>query len=109
MARRPAKTDPLSSVRISDPKGDDPIVETAEIVPPPRKSRPRGKREAPPKLPPVEPAIDAPRYKVLAMKKLSLRGQMVTFKLGKVVSESTHGPGIIKMLEKAGVPLEQIE
>jgi hypothetical protein len=103
MAR--TKTDPLDSVRITDPQAlpevssDEPV----EVIPqkPVAASLPRVPE-------PVAPVL-VPKYRVLEMRRIIRYGQPIILRRGKVISEESHGPGIVEFLEKTGVKLEKIE
>ena len=107
--RKSAKLDPLDSVRISDPADDESEeIKPPKIEEPVKVSKPKKVEAKPVVKAPVAPAA-VPKYRVMAMKRMSIRGQMVTFKLGKIISAESHGPGVVEQLQSAGVPLELVE
>lgn len=118
--KKSAKHDPLDSVIIQNPNAvpeeeDDfglpdtkAPVETAvsnkDTEPPPPIPKPSEVNVA------SSPATEAvPVYEVQALKRVFVRGVEVQFRPGRLVSEATHGPGIVKLLEDAGVPLKKVE
>ncbi len=120
-SKKSTKVDPLDSVRLSNPAESEVSAEITPDLPPEVPGEPKGtgtglgsssKLKAPPpkpKVPKVGPPPVIRRWRVDAMKRMCVRGQMCTFKLGKVISENSHGAGIIKMLEGAGVPMTEID
>lgn len=112
---KPATPDPLAALKLSDPNASPvgPETETAEQspdgnveAPPPPDTEPPAQD---PEIPePVAP-VKVPKYEVQAMKRLSFKGQMITLKLGKIVSEESHGKGAIEIFKNAGVPLKLVE
>jgi hypothetical protein len=94
-------SDPLAAVRLTDPKAIPEPKQEEETVEAPIKE-----------LPPMIAAKvenKVAEYEVLEMRRVCIRGQFSTFKLGKKVSEASHGPGIIEMLQKMGVKLKLVE
>ncbi len=117
MSRKPAH-DPLASLRLSSPSPEAPAEgEAAHAEPPvapdalpPEPPPADAKKDEPPPVVPEPPKpAEVTRYRVTAMKQFSYKGNITTFKLGKIVSEATHGKGSIELFKACGVPMEEID
>lgn len=95
--------DPLEALRVTKPEAA-PVKSGAA----PKVEEKPAKVEPPPVVPPPLPPAYTATYRVTAEKQITLRGQIIKLKPGKLFSEATHGMGIIEHLQKAGVALEKV-
>lgn len=120
MARKKTtvKVDTLDAVKIFNDDEEEATVN--EKAPKPPKDEKLEATPKPPSEPPKEPVISKPkkdqpkpkqpdRYKVLEMRHVYIRGQKCTMKAGRIISEASHGPGIVDILQRAGVKLELVK
>jgi hypothetical protein len=116
--KRASRPDPLEQVRIREPGDLEGDLENSEVVdissapPGPEVPEPSPVQEP---VPPPDPVIPPPlppakvdTYVIQKEKRLSIRGQIVTLKPGRRISEESHGPGIIEMLKRARVNMRKL-
>ena len=88
--------DPLDAAAIKPPKKSpqsSPVQPTAAVVSPP------------PKRAAQDIQVDPGRYMVMKAARVSIHGNMTTLAEGKVISETSYGPGTIQRLKDCGVEL----
>jgi len=80
-------------------------VETTEATP---KASP-SPSPAPPAPLPTQAAINVRRWRVKAMARVSLFGQIMTLPVGKLLGEDSYSSDVIQRLRDQGVELEAVE
>lgn len=110
MARKKAVFDPLSETAIPAESAEgvsEPFPAPAEAtapVPPPKVTE----SVADPKVKVIPPHPPIQVYRVVEKKKIPWKGQWLVMNVGKEVSEASHGPNAIELMEACGLKLEKV-